>query len=41
MMEAVRFGMLYKSDSSKKLFEKKGMVPTEVLKKWFEKFKKK
>jgi hypothetical protein len=41
MMEAVRFGILYKSDSSKKLFEKKGMVPTEVLKKWFEKFKKK
>ena len=41
MMEAVRFGMLYKSDSSKKLFEKKGMTPTEVLKKWFDKVKKK
>jgi hypothetical protein len=41
MMEAVRFGMLYKSDSSKKLFEKKGMAPTEVLKKWFDKVKKK
>jgi hypothetical protein len=41
MMEAVRFGMIYKSDSSKKLFEKKGMAPTEVLKKWFDKVKKK
>jgi hypothetical protein len=41
MMEAVRFGTLYKSDSSKKLFEKKGMTPTEVLKKWFDKVKKK
>jgi hypothetical protein len=41
MMKAVKFGELYKSESSKSLFEKRGTTPTEVLKKWFEQIKKK
>jgi hypothetical protein len=41
MMKAVKFGELYKSESSKSLFEKRGTTPTEVLKKWFEQFKNK
>jgi hypothetical protein len=41
MMKAVRFGEQYKSESSKSLFEKRGTTPTEVLKTFFEQFKKK
>jgi len=41
MMKAVKFGELYKSESSKSLFEKRGTTPTEVLKRWFNEFKKK
>jgi hypothetical protein len=40
MMKAVRFGELYKTESSKSLFKKKGKTPSQILVEWFQEFKK-